>query len=80
MADKPANLILGVLRAIRGDVADIKTELQELRERLGLVESQMAGHHVLHAALSTQLDQIVDNVQLIKHRLDLIDSQPREPA
>ncbi len=34
----------------------------------------MAGHFALYATLSTRLDRIVDDVQLIKRRLDLVDA------
>ena len=74
MADEPENLVLELLRAIRGDIAEIKTDMREFRERLGLIENQMAGHCAIHANLSTRLDRVVDDVQVIKHRLELIDA------
>ena len=74
MADETDNLVLELLRAIRGDIADIKTDMHEFGERLGLVENQMAGHYALYATLSSRLDRIVDDVRLIKHRLDPIDA------
>lgn len=74
MAEETDNLVLELLRAIRGDIADIKTDIHEFRERLGLVDNQMAGHYALYATLSSRLDRIVDDVTLIKRRLDLIDA------
>lgn len=74
MADQTDNLVLELLRAIRGAIAEIKTYMHEFRERLGLVENQMAGHYALYATLSSRLDRIVDDVKLIKHRLELIDA------
>jgi hypothetical protein len=74
MADEPANLVLDLLRAMRGDIAEIKTDVHEFRERLGLVENQMAGHYTLYASLSTRLDRVIDDVQLIKRRLELVDA------
>jgi hypothetical protein len=74
MADETDNLVLELLRAIRGDLADIKTDMHEFKERLGPVENQMAGHYALYATLSSRLDRIVDDVKLIKHRLELIDA------
>jgi hypothetical protein len=74
MADETDNLVLELLRAIRGDIADIKTDMHEFRERLGLVENQMAGHYALYATLSSRLDRIVDDVRLIKRRLDLVEA------
>ena len=74
MADEIPNLVLDHLRAIRSDIADIKTDTRESGGRLGLIENQMAGHFALYATLSTRLDRIVDDVQLIKRRLDLVDA------
>jgi hypothetical protein len=74
VADETDNLVLELLQAIRGDIADVKTDMHEFRERLGLVENQMAGHYALYARLSSWLDRIVDDVRLIKRRLDLIDA------
>ena len=74
MADEPENLVLELLRAIRGDIAEIRSGMHEFRERLGLIENQMAGHYALYASLSTRLDRIVDDVQLIKRRLELVDA------
>ena len=74
MADETSNLVLGLLRAIRGDIADMKTDMHEFRERLGLIENQMAGHYALYATLSMRLDRVVDDVRLIKRRLDLVDA------
>jgi hypothetical protein len=74
MAEEAANLVLEHLRAIRGDVGQIKADTREFRERLGLFESQMAGHYALYATLSTRIDRLVDDLQLIKRRLDLVEA------
>ena len=59
---------------MRGDIADIKSDMHEFRERLGLIENQMAGHYALYASLSARLDDVVDDVRLINRRLDLVDA------
>ncbi|HXC11783.1 MAG TPA: hypothetical protein VNV39_02970 [Stellaceae bacterium] len=74
MADESPNLVLELLRAMRGDIADIKSDMHEFRERLGLIENQMAGHYALYASLSARLDHVADDVRLIKRRLDLVDA------
>jgi hypothetical protein len=74
MADDTPNLVLEHLSAIRTDIADIKKDMAEFRERLGLLESQMAGHYALYATLSTRLDRVVEDIAVIKRRLDLVDA------
>ncbi len=74
MAGETENLVLELPRAIRGDIADIKADMREFRERLGLIEGQVAGHYALYATLSHRLDRVVEDVQLIKRRLDLVDA------
>jgi septal ring factor EnvC (AmiA/AmiB activator) len=74
MAGETENLVLEHLRAIRADIADVKRDMREFRERLGHIENQMASHYALYATLSTRLDRVVEDVQLIKRRLDLVDA------
>jgi hypothetical protein len=52
VVEEATNLVLEQLRAIRGDIAQIKLDIREFRERLGLFLSVVAGHYVLHATLS----------------------------
>jgi hypothetical protein len=58
------NLVLEPLRAIRGDVAQIRTGMVEVKERLGLLE---AGY----ASLSRRVDRVSGDVEQIKRRLDV---------
>ena len=66
MSDTP-NLMLDMLRAIRGDLGEIKTDLIELKQPVGLLESQ-------YASLSNRIDRIAGDVGLIKRRLDLVEA------
>ena len=66
MSDTP-NLMLDMLRAIRGDLGEIKTDLVELKQPVGLLESQ-------YASLSNRIDRIAGDVGLIKRRLDLVEA------
>lgn len=63
------NLVLELLRAIRGDIGEIKTDMVEVKERLGLLESQ-------YASLSRRLDRMTGDVEQIKRRLDIIPAAP----
>ena len=59
------NLVLELLRAIRGDIGEMKTDTIEIKERLGLIESQ-------YASLSRRVDRLGGDVEQIKKRLDLV--------
>lgn len=63
----PESLTLNLLRAIRGDVAEIKADLSEIKQRLGFLE---AGY----ASLSRRVDRIGGDVERIKTRLDIVDA------
>jgi hypothetical protein len=67
MSEQRGDLVLEMLRAIRGYLADIKTDLTELKQRVGLLEGQ-------YASLSARVDRIAGDVALIKRRLDLVEA------
>ena len=59
------NLVLELLRAIRGGIGEIKADLVEVKERLGILKSQ-------YASLSCRLDRLTGDVEQIKRRLDIV--------
>jgi hypothetical protein len=67
MSDDPQSLVLDLLRAMRGDLGDIKTDLVELKQCVGLLEAQ-------YANLSNRIDRMAGDVTLIKRRLDLVEA------
>ncbi|MFZ2007463.1 MAG: hypothetical protein WB697_19640 [Stellaceae bacterium] len=67
MSDQRGDLVLELLRAIRGDLAEVKADLVELKQRVGLLEVQ-------YASLSGRVDRIGGDVVLIKRRLDLVEA------
>ena len=67
MSEDRADLILEHLRVIRGDIPEIKTDLVEIKQRLGLLEAQ-------HASVSGRVDRIAGDVAPIKRRLDLVEA------
>jgi predicted nuclease with TOPRIM domain len=67
MSDHRGDVVLEPLRAIRGDLAEVKADLAELKQRVGLLEGQ-------YANLSARVDRIADDVVLIKRRLDLVEA------
>ena len=67
MSDAPRDLVFDMLRAIRGDIAGVRTDLIEVKERLGLLE-------VRYASLSRRLDRLGGDVEPIKRRLNLVEA------
>ena len=61
------NLVLELLRAIRGDIANLRGDMVEVKERLGLLEAQ-------GASLSRRVDRLAGDVEHIKRRLELVDA------
>ncbi len=66
------NLVLELLRAIRGDIADLKTDVLELKERVGGLEVAHGSTATASASISRRLDRVGADVDLIKRRLDLV--------
>ena len=61
------NLVLELLRAIRGDIGDLKADTIEIKERLGILEGG-------YASLSRRVDRMSGDVEQIKRRLELTDA------
>lgn len=78
MSDDPNNLVLNLLRAIRGDIGDIKADMIEVKQRLTTVEiqvSNLAATEASHYGQTMQrLDRIGGDMDRIKRRLDLVDA------
>jgi hypothetical protein len=78
MSDDPNNLILTLLRAIRGDIAEVRLDVRELKERVTNLATLVGNsvstelHH--YASLSGRLDRVAGDVERIKLRLDLVDA------
>jgi hypothetical protein len=67
MADDSDNLVLNPLRAIRGDISQIKGDIIEIKERLGFMEWT-------YGSLSRRVDRLGGDVVRIKARLDIADA------
>ncbi|WP_160012471.1 hypothetical protein [Rhizobium sp. 18055] len=61
------NLVLEHLRAIRGTVERLSDDMQEVKQRLGILEHQ-------YASISTRLDRLDDRVLRIEKRLELVEA------
>ena len=73
MSDGRADLILSMLRAIRGEQAAQREKLDEIIVRLGRLEREVAGLHTDFASLSVRLDNLDRRVGRIEQRLELVE-------
>jgi chromosome segregation ATPase len=61
------NLVLEHLRPIRAAVDDLRMDMREVNNRLGILEAQSA-------SLSNRLDRVGERVERIERRRDLIEA------
>lgn len=67
MSTGPDNLVLDLLRAIRSDIGELKADMTEVKERLGMLEGQ-------YASLSRRIDRQGGDIELIRRRLNLVEA------
>ena len=67
MSGEPDNLVLVYLRRIDTKVDGLRTDMVEIKERLGFLE---AGY----ASLSRRVDRLGGDVEQIRRRLDIVDA------
>ena len=67
MSIEPENLTLVFLRRLDTKMDDVRADMQEVKERLGLLE---AGY----ASVSRRLDRALGDTEQIKRRLDIADA------
>lgn len=67
MSETPDSLVLKLLRAIRSDIGEVKADLSEVKEGLGILGSR-------YASLSRRVDRIGGDMERVKRRLDLADA------
>jgi len=77
MSDTPTpdnNILLAYLRRFDEKLERVIEGQIELKERVGLLEQQVAGLHGQYASLSGRLDRIELRLERIEKRLDLIEA------
>lgn len=81
MTSETENLVLELLRSIRGDIGQLRNEVRDVKERLGSVElSVIAMRRDLTrvdesiAHVHARIDRLGDRVERIEIRLGLVDS------
>ena len=78
MSGQPDNLMLSLLRAIRNDVAEIRADLLEVKQRLTTLEIQVgnlvATEQSHYAQLMLRMDRHDVRLDRIERRLDLTEA------
>jgi chromosome segregation ATPase len=78
MNDEPSNIVIEHLKALRAEVAAVKADTQEMRMRMGQVETGIAGlrrdfaHADENAAiLSVRIDRLIERMDRLEKRLEV---------
>ena len=73
MSDDRADLILNMLRAIRGKLDEHDRKFDEVIEGLGRVERELANLHVDFAGMHVRIDNVNQRLDRVERRLELVD-------
>jgi predicted nuclease with TOPRIM domain len=65
MSDQPTDPVLVLLRRMDGRLDELKADMREVEERLGLLEQTSA-------SISRRVDRIEDRLDRIERRLDIV--------
>lgn len=74
MTSDTENIILEHLRHIRAGQERLGQDMREVKERLGIIEQQVAALHTQYANLSTRIDRLEVRIERIEKRLGLIEA------
>jgi len=78
MSDDPNNLVLNLLRAIRGDIANLSERVDDVARRMTTLEiqigNQVATEQSHYANTMLRLDQMEVRMGRIERRLNLTDA------
>ena len=75
MSDERTDLILNMLRAIRGKQDEHDQKFDEVITRLSSLERDFAGMKVDFAGMHARLDNISRRLDRVERRLDLVDER-----
>lgn len=73
MTDNVDYLILEHLKAIRGDLDTLKSDMRDVKTRLLSMESYQAASHLDSARQSTRLDELDTRLARLEVRVNLTD-------
>lgn len=75
MADDINNLVLEHLRAMRSDIAGLRSDMEDVKHRLSSLEQQVAGLRADFAHYSARTDRLEERIARIERRLELRDTE-----
>ena len=67
MSDHPDNIVLALLREIRSEQAEMRGDLLEIKERLGILEQG-------YSSMSVRIDRMAGDVRRLNIRAGLIEA------
>jgi hypothetical protein len=80
LTDETENLVIEILRRLPGDMAELKSGQQDVRHRLSLIETRLAGmernladQFSGYAGQSVRIDLLEERLGRIERRLDITD-------
>ena len=73
MTDNVDYLILEHLKAIRGDLDTLKSDMRHVKTRLLSMESYQAANHLDSARQSSRLDELDTRISRLEVRVNLTD-------
>jgi len=80
MTAETENLVLEILPRVQGDLAELRSGQQDMRHRLSLIETRLAGidrnmadQYASYAGRSVRIDRLEDRLGRIERRLELTD-------
>ncbi|MBK1693685.1 hypothetical protein CKO09_02865 [Chromatium weissei] len=78
MTDNVENLVLELLRAMRGDIALVRDDIREIKMRMSSLENvvssikrDVADLYGEVSAQNTRYDRLTDRIERIERRLDI---------
>ena len=74
MTEETENLVLEMLRKMRGSIEHMELDMMDIKIRLSSVEHHLGQHQLQLAAMNTRLDHMDGRLVRIERRLDLIDA------
>ena len=69
------DLIYAVLQKVQADVADTRHDIKDLQTRMSAVEEHIGGLFITTSGINARLDRVVDRIERIERRLDLMDHE-----
>lgn len=74
MSPAVENLVLEHLRAIRATQDRLSEDVQEIKGRLGILETQVGILTAQYASISNRLDRVDERLLRIERRLELVEA------